>query len=193
MTSLEDRFWLTVICAVHQTRWSAARLFAGVSLRICPCFLLLAHRWPDAWEASGCKLLARACSRSTGAARRVCRRLLKTAVARTGCCTPLLYGTTSASMNTVKAALTSALRQSRLRVRRWAVCSAAMYQDWPSALCTPIRPGGDRQAWSAILRRLPQDRPTPCPYRDQTRRLTPLDVRRTPDETHSPAYPVPSR
>ena len=44
--SLEDRFLLTVTCAVHQTRWPAARLFSGVSLRICPCFLLLAHRWP---------------------------------------------------------------------------------------------------------------------------------------------------
>ena len=53
MTSLEDRFWLTVICAVHQTRWSVARLFSGVSLRICPCFLLLAHRWPEAYQASG--------------------------------------------------------------------------------------------------------------------------------------------
>ena len=76
MTSLEDRFWLTVICAVHQTRWSGARLFSGVSLRICPCFLLLAHRWPDAWEASGCKLSARPCSGSSGAAWRMCTRTI---------------------------------------------------------------------------------------------------------------------
>jgi hypothetical protein len=71
MTSLEDRFWLTVICAVHQTRWSVARLFSGVPLRICPCFLLLAYRWPDAWEASGCRTQARSCSRPNGAAWRV--------------------------------------------------------------------------------------------------------------------------
>jgi hypothetical protein len=53
MTSLEDRFWLTVVCAVHQPRWSVARLFSRVSLRICPCFLLLAHGWPEAYQASG--------------------------------------------------------------------------------------------------------------------------------------------
>jgi hypothetical protein len=56
-------------------------------LRICPCSLLLAHRWPNVWEASGCKLSARPCSRSNGTAQHVCRWLPRTAVAHTGCCT----------------------------------------------------------------------------------------------------------
>jgi hypothetical protein len=37
----------------------------------------------------------------------VCGCLLRTAVARLGCCTPLLYGMTAASKNTVKGRLTS--------------------------------------------------------------------------------------
>lgn len=45
-TSLEDRFWLAVICADHQTCWSVARLSSGVSLCICPYFSLLARGWP---------------------------------------------------------------------------------------------------------------------------------------------------
>ena len=40
---------------------------------------------------SGCKLPARPCSWSNGAAQRMCGRLLGTAVARMGCCTWLLY------------------------------------------------------------------------------------------------------
>ena len=99
MTSLEDRFWLMVICAVHQTRWSVARLFSGVSLRICPCLLLLAHGWPEAHRASG--TLASS-SQTVGTAESLTDassslsrwRLLRMLFVRAGCCTPLLYGLT---------------------------------------------------------------------------------------------------
>jgi hypothetical protein len=59
---------------------------------------------------SGCKLPARPCSRSTGAAQRVCGRPPRTAVARMRCCTSLLYGPIDASKSTVKGCLTVILR-----------------------------------------------------------------------------------
>lgn len=63
--------------------------------------------WPGRGHGlSGCKLLARPCWRSKHAARCICRRLLRMAVTRSGCCTSLLYGVALAGRNAVNLLLT---------------------------------------------------------------------------------------
>jgi hypothetical protein len=56
------------------------------------------HVWsPEHWP-SGCKLPARPCSRSSGAALLVSGCPLKVAIACVGCCTSLLYATTGVNI-----------------------------------------------------------------------------------------------
>ena len=59
------------------------------------------HVWSTEHWPSGCELPAHFCSRSTGAAWRVCRRLPRTAVARVGCSNSVLYATTGASIKII--------------------------------------------------------------------------------------------
>ena len=86
----------------------------------------------------GCKLSARRCSWPNDAAWCLCGCLPRTAVARMGCCTSLLYGTTAVSDNTVKIVLTSA---------REAVCGYLLI------------PESERLAGGRILSRISQGSP----------------------------------
>jgi hypothetical protein len=54
------------------------------------------------------QLPARPCSRPNGAVQRMCRCLPRTAVARMGCCTSLLYRKAAVTKNIVKVVLTLA-------------------------------------------------------------------------------------
>ena len=93
----------------------------------------MARRLGGLWmQTTGATLVA-----VTRCSQCACRRLPRTAIARMGCCTSLLYGTTGTSKNTVKVALTSTLLHSRLRRRL--VCSAATWQvdDQARALVRP--------------------------------------------------------
>ena len=82
-------------------------IMRSMSLVSAPFWHARGTGWPGRGHGlSGCKLLARPCWRSKHAARCICRRLLRMAVTRSGCCTSLLYGVALVGRNAVNLLLT---------------------------------------------------------------------------------------